>query len=131
MSKIPENFLDLMKKKAFAYLATTMADGSPQVSPVWFEYDGTHIVVNSALGRVKDRNIRRNPRVAVAISDPDNPYRYLQVRGSVVDITTEGGDEGIDRLAKKYMGVDVYPDHQPDVTRVSYKILPERISSMG
>ncbi len=131
MCNIPENFMDLMEKKAFAHLATTMADGSPQVSPVWFEYDGTHIVINSAFGRVKDRNMRRNPRVAVAISDPDNPYRYLQVRGSVVEITTEGGDEGIDRLANKYMGVDVYPGHSPDETRVSYKIIPEHVSSMG
>ncbi len=108
-----------------------MADGSPQVSPVWFEYDGTHIIINSAVGRVKDRNIRRDPRVAIAISDLDNPYRYLQVRGWVVDITTERADEGIDRLAKKYMGVDVYPAHDPNLTRVSYKIAIEKYSTMG
>src|SRR5581483_3970226 len=101
MSKaIPEKYEDLLRKRAFASLATLMPSGSPQVTPVWCDYDGTHILVNSALGRQKDRNIRRDPRVAVAIIDPDNPYRYLEIRGKVSEITQNGADVHIDRMAK-------------------------------
>jgi PPOX class probable F420-dependent enzyme len=88
-------------------------------------------VVNSAKGRQKDKNIRRDPRVTIAISDPDNPYRYLEVRGRVVEITEDGADAHIDKLAKKYLGADRYPYRQPDEVRVIYRIEPERFSSMG
>lgn len=131
MAAIPENYLDLTHKKAFAQLATLMPDGSPHVSPVWFEYDGTHILVNSAKGRVKDRNIRRDPRVGIDILDPDNPYRHLSIRGRVVDITEKGADEQVDKLAKKYLGQDKYPFRSADEVRVLYKIEPERTYSMG
>jgi PPOX class probable F420-dependent enzyme len=131
VAAIPEKFLDLTQKKAFAQLATLMADGSPHVSPVWFEYDGSHILINSAKGRVKDVNMRREPRVGIDIVDPDNPYRHLSIRGRVVDITEEGADEQIDRLAKKYRGLDKYPNRTPGEVRVSYKIEPERSYSMG
>src|SRR5829696_225377 len=105
MSKlIPDKYMDLFEKPAFAHLATLMADGSPQVTPVWVDYDGKHVRINSAKGRVKDRNIRRDPRIALSIQDPANPYRYLEVRGRVVDITEEGANHHIDRLSQKYLG---------------------------
>ena len=131
MSTIPESYLDLFQKKAFADLATIMPDGSPQVSLVWIDFDGAHIIVNSARGRQKDLNMRRDPRVALSIVDPDNPYRCLQIRGRVVEITEDGGDESIDRLASKYMGVETYPFHRPDEARVIYKIAPEKVSGLG
>jgi PPOX class probable F420-dependent enzyme len=128
---IPQGFRDLLGKKAFANLATVMPDGSPQVTPVWFDFDGTHIRINSARGRVKDKNMRRNAQVALAIQDPDNPYRYLGVRGRVEEITEAGADAHIDSLAKKYLGQDRYPNRQPGEIRVTYRIRPERISTMG
>ena len=128
---IPEAFRDLFQKKAFASLATLMPDGKPQVTPVWCDFDGTHVIVNSAKGRVKDRNMRRDPRVSVALIDPENPYRYLQLQGRVVEITEEGADKHIDKMAKKYMGVDKYPLRQPGEVRVIYKIEPERAQTMG
>jgi PPOX class probable F420-dependent enzyme len=127
---IPDNYLDLFRKPAFAHLTTLMPDGSPQVSPVWCEYDGTYVVINSAKGRQKDRNMRRDARVALAISDPDNPYRYLQVRGKVVDITEQGADAHIDKLSHKYMGKD-YPYRDPSSTRVIYKIEADHASASG
>ncbi|MEE9595125.1 MAG: PPOX class F420-dependent oxidoreductase, partial [Candidatus Hydrothermarchaeales archaeon] len=106
---IPEAYRDLFEKKAFANLVTIMQDGSPQVTPVWVEADDQYVLVNSAKGRRKDLNMRSRPQVALSMQDPDNPYRYLEVRGSVVEITEEGADEHIDKLAKKYLGVDKYP----------------------
>lgn len=128
---IPEKYKDLFDKKAFANLATLMPNGTPQVTPVWFDYDGTHILVNSARGRRKDKNIERNPAVALSIQDPDNPYRYLEVRGRVEEITEDGADEHIDKMAKKYMGVEKYPYRQATEKRVIYKIKPEHTSQMG
>ncbi len=128
---IPEAFRDLLQKKAFAHLATLMPDGAPQVTPVWFDYDGSHVRINTAKGRVKDKNMRRNGRVALAIQDPDNPYRYLAVRGQVVEVTEAGADAHIDSLTKKYLGQDRYPHRQPGEVRVMYRIRPERISTMG
>jgi PPOX class probable F420-dependent enzyme len=127
-----EQFTDLLEgKKAFANLGTIMPDGTPQVTPVWFDWDGTHIRVNSAKGRVKDRNMRRTPRVALAILDPDNPYRHLAVRGRVIDVTEQGADAHIDALAKKYLGQDQYPHRRPGEVRVIYRIQPERVAVMG
>ena len=128
---IPEKYLDLFEKKAFAHLATVMPDGTPQVTPVWCDYDGTHVLINSARGRRKDKNIERNPSVSLSIQDPDNPYRYLEVRGRVSEITEEGADSHIDKMAKKYLGQDKYPFRQPGEVRVLYKIKPERTSQMG
>jgi len=128
---IPEKYVDLFKKKAFASLATLMPDGRPQVTPVWCDWDGQHILFNSARGRQKDRNVRRDPHVAVALMDPENPYRYLEVRGTVVEITEEGADAHIDKMAKKYLGVDKYPYGQPGEVRVIYKIRPEHTTTMG
>ncbi len=131
MASIPQEYLDLFNKKAFASLATLMPDGRPQVTPVWCEYDGQYVIFNSARGRLKDRNVRRDPRVALAVVDPDNPYRYVQIRGRVVDITQEGADQSIDKLAKKYLGVDKYPYAQPGEVRVIYKLRPEHAYGHG
>lgn len=128
---IPEKYLDLFDKKAFAHLATLMPDGTPQVTPVWCDYDGTYVRVNSAKGRQKDKNLRRNKAVALSLQDPDNPYRYLEVRGRVAEITEEGADQHIDKLAKKYLGVDKYPGRQPGEVRVIYKVKPEHTTHMG
>lgn len=128
---IPEKYLDLFDKKAFAHLATLMPDGTPQVTPVWCAYDGTYILVNSAKGRQKDKNLRRNKAVALSLQDPDNAYRYLEVRGHVAQITEEGADQYIDKLAKKYLGVDKYPGRQAGEVRVLYKIKPEHTTHMG
>jgi len=128
---IPEQFKDLFTKVAFAHLATLMADGSPQVTPVWVDYDGAYVRVNSAKGRVKDKNMRRDRRVALSIQDPDNPYRYLAIQGDVVEITEEGADAHIDALAKKYLGKERYPFRSPGEVRVIYKIRPNKVSTSG
>ena len=128
---IPEKYRDLFNKKAFASLATVMPDGNPQVTPVWCDFDGKHVLVNSAKGRVKDRNMRHDPKVSLALIDPDNPYRYLQVQGYVAEITENGADQHIDKMAKKYLGKDKYPFRQPGEVRVLYKIEPDRTSAMG
>ena len=116
-AEIPSSHRDLLDSKALANLATVMKDGSPQVTPVWFDFDGTHVRVNSAKGRLKDLNMRRDARVALAIVDLQNAYRYLEIRGRVVEITESGADAHIDALAKKYMGVDKYPLASPDHAR--------------
>jgi PPOX class probable F420-dependent enzyme len=126
-----EKYSDLFKKKAFANLGTLMKDGSPQVTPVWCDFDGKYIRVNSALGRVKDKNIRRDPRVALAIVDPENPYRYIEIRGKVVEVTEKGADDHINSLSDKYLGNPVYPFRKPGEVRVLYKIEPQKFSSMG
>jgi PPOX class probable F420-dependent enzyme len=128
---IPESHLDLFKKKAFGHLATLMPDGSPQVNPVWVDFDGTHVVFNTARGRWKDKNLQRDARVAVEVLDPDNPYRYLQVRGKIVEITEEGADVVIDKLAKKYLDADSYPFRQAGEVRVTYKIEPLSVNPHG
>jgi len=128
---IPDQYLDLFQKKAFANLATLMPDGSPQVTPVWIDFDGTHVLVNSARGRQKDKNMQKNGRVALSILDPENPYRYLEIRGTVDAITEDGADAHIDKMAKKYMGKDTYPYRRPEEKRVLYKILPTKTSQMG
>lgn len=131
MAGIPEQYKDLFQKKAFAHLATIGTDGGPQVTPVWCDFDGTHVRFNTAKGRVKDKNLRRNPKVALAIQDPDNPYRYIQVKGRVAEITEKGADAHIDSLAKKYIDQDRYPYRQPGEVRVLYKILPEKVQTLG
>jgi PPOX class probable F420-dependent enzyme len=124
---------DLLRddQKALAHLGTVMPSGAPQVTPVWFDYDGKFFRVNSAKGRVKDKNMRRNPAVALSIVDPANPYRHLSVQGRVVEITEQGGDAHIDRLAKKYLGQDRYPYRRAGEVRVIYKIAPDRFGGMG
>ena len=126
-----DQYKDLFSKRAFGHLATLMPDGSPQVTPIWVDFDGQHIIVNTARGRQKDRNLKKDSRVAIEIQDPDNPYRYVQVRGRVAEMTEVGADESIDKLAKKYMGVDQYPYRQPGEQRVIVRIQVEKASGMG
>jgi len=128
---IPNEFLDLFDKPSFGHLATLMPDGSPQVTPVWVDYDGRHVLVNSAAGRQKDLNMEHRRQVAIEISDPDNPNRYLAVRGAVVEITEEGADAHLDRLARRYLGRDTYPDSYrfPGEVRRIYKIAPARVTT--
>jgi PPOX class probable F420-dependent enzyme len=127
---IPEKYKDLFAKPAFAHLATLMPDGRPQVTPVWCAYDGRHIHINTAIGRQKDRNLVRDGRVALSILDPDNPYRYLEVRGRVTERTENGADASIDALSQRYIGKP-YPLRQPGEKRVLFKILPEHVTTMG
>lgn len=132
MSAIPPTYLDLLEqKKAFAHLATLMPDGSPQVTPVWFDYKDGLIRVNSARGRTKSRNMREGSRVALAIMDPDNPYRYIQVRGRVRRVTEEGASAHIDSLARKYLDQEKYPYAQPGEIRVIFEIEPTSTQTMG
>lgn len=125
---IPERLLDLLAddKKAFASLALTLADGSPQVTPIWFGWDGTHIILNTARGRVKDRVMKRGGKVALLIVDPADPYRYIQIRGCVVEETEEGAYDMICDLRLKYRGDRNYPKN-PGEVRVTYKVLPEAV----
>jgi PPOX class probable F420-dependent enzyme len=131
MASFPDTYLDLFQKKAFGAFTTLMPDGSPQTTPVWVDYQGDRIWVNSALGRQKDKNVRRDPRVAITVIDPDNPYRYVEVRGRVREITQSGADEHIDKMAKKYLEQDKYPFRQPNEERVLYKIEVEKAHAMG
>jgi PPOX class probable F420-dependent enzyme len=131
MTEIPKAYLDLFSKPAFAHLVTLMPDGSPQVTPVWVDLDGNTVIVNTAKGRLKDRNMKRDPRVALAVSDPANPYRYVQVRGRVSDISENGGDAHIDKMAKKYLNQDSYPYRQAGEVRVVYRITPEHVQAYG
>jgi PPOX class probable F420-dependent enzyme len=131
MTDIPEKFRDLMTKKAFANIATVMADGSPQVTPVWFDYTNGKIRVNTAKGRVKARTMTQGAKVALAIMDPDNAYRYVQVRGTVARATEEGADQHIDSLAQRYLGKATYPFRQPGEVRVTIEITPESVNTMG
>ena len=129
MTTIPSGYKDLLEKKTFASLATVNADGTPQVTPVWFDWDGSHLRVNTAKGRIKDKNMRSRPTVALAIMDPENPYRYLQIKGRVASVTETGAYAHIDSLAKKYLGQDKYPWGQPGEVRVIYKVEPEHTTS--
>ncbi len=123
-----EKFLDLFEKRSLAHLATVMPDGSPQVTPVWVDYDGQHILINTARGRQKDRNMIRNPAVAMSIVDPDDPYRYVQIRGRVVEAVETGADLHIDKLTFKYTGRASYDWRSTGEVRVIYKIEPLHVS---
>ena len=126
-----EKYADILDRPSFAHLSTLMPDGSPHSSPVWIDRDGDKILVNTAKGRVKDENMRRDPRVAISVSDPENPYRTLMIRGKVVKITEEGADAHIDAMAKKYLGKDSYPFRAPGEVRVLYTIEPTVVSGWG
>lgn len=131
-ASIPERYKDLLTgKPALAHLSTLMRDGRPQVTPIWFSFDGERIGLNSARGRIKDRNMRERPQVALSIVDPDNAYRYIQIMGSVTEITEAGGDAHIDVLARKYLGKDRYPWRQAGEVRVIYWVTPERVQASG
>ncbi len=130
-AEIPESHAHILKSKTLLFLATAMRDGSPQVSPVWFDVEGSLIRVNSAKGRLKDKNMRAREKVSMAVVDPDDPFRWLGIQGTVVEITEEGAEAHIDLLSKKYLGVDPYPNRQPGQVRVMYKIRPDKVYTMG
>ncbi|HEY3816011.1 MAG TPA: PPOX class F420-dependent oxidoreductase [Polyangiaceae bacterium] len=129
---IADKYLPILtEKKAFAQLATLMPDGTPQVTPVWFFYKNGKFIVNTARGRIKDRNMTQNAKVALSIVDPENPYAHIAVRGTIVKATEEGASANIDALAKKYLGQDKYPYRQPGEVRVLYKVATDRCTFMG
>jgi PPOX class probable F420-dependent enzyme len=129
MKNIPETHRDLLTddKKAFAYLATAMKDGSTQVTPVWFNTDGEYILLNTVINRIKDKNMSARPHIAICIADPSNPYRYLQLRGVIIERTIEGAEAHIDTLSMKYRGEPVYDRHRPDLPRVIHKLRVEKV----
>lgn len=131
MKRIPDSHLDLLKDetKAIAYLATIMKDGSPQVTPVWFNFDGEFIYINSAEGRIKDRNMRSRPVIAVTIQDPADLYRYLQVRGRVIAYSHEGADDHIDKLSLKYTGKPQYEWRNRNEKRITYKVQIDKVDA--
>ena len=129
--ELSNELVELLAKRTFVHLATRMDDGSPQVSPVWVDVDRGCILVNSAKGRLKDRNMRSDPRVALSVTDPENPYQGMMVRGRVVEITEDGADDHIDKMASKYLGKDRYPFRGPGEVRVKYYIEADRIARIG
>ncbi len=131
MATIPASHRDILTGPNYAHLATLMKDGSPQVTPVWVDVDGDTVIINTAEGRTKTRNLDRDGRVAISVHDQANPYRYIQIRGKVVEKTSAGADEHINRLAKKYLGQDTYPFSQPGEVRVLYKIEPASVQTNG
>jgi len=120
----------LFQGKNFVSFSTLMKDGSPHVAPVWVDIDGNTILINTAAGRVKEKNVKRDNRVALSIFDHQNPYDMVAIRGKVIELTSDGADEHIDKLAKKYFGLDKYPYHSPDEKRIIMKIKPEKIYRM-
>jgi PPOX class probable F420-dependent enzyme len=123
--RLPRQAKSIIEKKTFAHLATLMPDGSPQVTPVWVDHDGDRVVINTAEGRAKPRNMRNDPRVALSATDPDNPYEAVIIRGRVVEMTRDGADEHIDAMAKKYLDRDRYPFRQSGEQRLKVYIEPE------
>lgn len=121
----------LLREPAYAQIATVMPDGSPQLTQVWIDTDGEHILVNTARHRQKVLNVKRDDRVAVNVHDPENPWRIANIRGRVTEITTEGADDLIDQLAQKYMGEERYPFRDPQEVRVTLKIEPESVNETG
>jgi PPOX class probable F420-dependent enzyme len=129
--ELPDKARALIEGKNFGNLATVMPDGSPHVAPVWIDYDAGDVLINTAEGRQKLKNIRHDPRVAVDVLNSENPYEMVTLRGRVVEVTHEGADAHIDKLAKKYLGRDTYPYRQPGEQRVIIRIEPEKISGYG
>lgn len=128
-AKLPQNAVKLIEAKNFAHLATLLRDGSPHVAPVWVDHDGDIILINTAVGRVKHKNIMKDPRVGISITDQNNPYERVEIRGRVISETREGADEHIDKLANKYTGAKKYQKSSPDEKRIILKIEPLQISS--
>jgi len=131
LKEITPDVQKLFKEKNFASFATVMKDGSPQVTPVWVDYDEGNIMINTAEGRVKQRNVTRNPKVAVSITDSTNPYTMVTVRGTITEQTNQGADEHIDKMAKKYLGVDKYPFRAQGEKRILLRMKPERVFYMS
>lgn len=131
MKDAVEKYKDLLESKQLIVMATVNDDGTPQTSPVWFVFRNGILEINSAKGRKKDKNMRARPKFSGTVVDPGNPYRYVELRGDIFEITEEGGDEHIDFLAHRYLGVDKYPYANAAETRVIYKIRPTHVTGMG
>jgi PPOX class probable F420-dependent enzyme len=125
--EIDDSVIRLLTGKNFAFVATLMKDGSPQITPTWIDYDGKTILINTAEGRTKQKNLSRDQRVAISIVDQNNPYNMVTIRGKVIEQTSKGADEHIDKLAKRYLGVDKYPFRSPTEKRIILKVTPEKI----
>ena len=128
MVKIPQKAKEILNKKALAHVATLNDDGSPQVTPVWISTENGDVAINSAEGRLKPENLRRDGRVAISVTDPDDAYEPVLIRGRAKEITHEGADDHVDSLAKKDLGEDEYPFRQPGERRVKIVIEPEKVS---
>jgi PPOX class probable F420-dependent enzyme len=131
MATIPEEYRDLLDGPVVVSLATVLADGQPQVHPVWADFDGEYVRLNTGAGRAKHRNMEDRPHVTVLAVDPQNPFRWMEVRGKVVKTDLDGADAHIDKLAKDYLGVDVYPGHTPDEDRIIAYVEPTRVIASG
>jgi PPOX class probable F420-dependent enzyme len=131
MAKIPNEYRDLLDGPILVSLATIQPDGQPQVHPVWADFDGEYVRLNTAKGRRKHLNMEERPQVTVLAIDPENPFRWIEIRGTVRNVSTEGADAHIDKLAKDYLGVDVYPNHTPDEERIICYLEPERVLASG
>ena len=123
---IPESHRDLLDKPGFLHLASLGPDGRPQVHPVWYEWDGTHLLVSSTQPRQKTKNVRRDARVAGTVLDPENPYRYLEIRGTVESVEDDPTGSLIHRLAKKYFGTERYEKEADNSARVILRIRPDK-----
>lgn len=128
--EIDDNVIQLLTGKNFAFVSTLMKDGSPQITPIWIDFDGKIILINTAEGRTKQKNVSRDPRVAISIIDQNNPYNMVTIRGKVIEQTSNGADEHIDKMAKRYLGVDKYPFRSPDEKRLLLKVQPEKVFYM-
>lgn len=131
MSVIPESHTDILEKLAFANVATIGPDGAPQNNPVWFEWDGEVLRFSQTTGRQKYRNVQKDPRVAISILDPENPYRYLEIRGVVEGIDDDASNAFIDKMTQKYINQESYPWHQPGDHRMVVRVRPEKTTMMG
>jgi PPOX class probable F420-dependent enzyme len=131
MAKIPNEYRDLLDGPILVSLATIQPDGQPQVHPVWADFDGEYVRLNTGKGRRKHLNMEERPQVTVLAIDPENPFRWIEIRGTVRNVSTEGADAHIDKLAKDYLGVDVYPNHTPDEERIICYLEPERVIASG
>ena len=131
--KLSPGAIKLLQEPQIAQVATIMADGSPQITPVWVdvEPDGSHVIINTVAGNLKTKNVSQNPQVAISVVDKNNPWRYAIVRGTVVEERREGADAHIDKMAQKYLGQETYPWRQPDRQRVILRIKPHHVMEMG
>ena len=130
MASIPTEYRDLFDKRSFAFVATLLPDGSPHVTPTWVDLDDDHVLVNTVLDNRKDKNVRQDPRIAMAIADPENPYRYLSIRGEVIERREEGARDHLDGLAERYTGQPKYPGPSGQ-QRVVFVIRPDDVSGQS
>ncbi|MFB6187832.1 MAG: PPOX class F420-dependent oxidoreductase [Halobacteriaceae archaeon] len=130
MPQIPDEYIDLFERETFANFATKMPEGTPHVTPVWIDHDDNIIEVNSAQGRQKVKNVKRDPQVGICIIDPEDPYRYISILGKVIEITEQGAVDHINKLARRYMDVEEYPNlDDEEGNRVRLRIEPYRVIS--